>query len=128
MNLLVLIAVIFLAPLSVFAHGENTPGPHGGHIRMPGPFHTELLVNKDQSVQVYLLDIGFKNPLTKDSEVSVTFKDKKGSTDFKCTPSAESFLCQPAKPYGAKGELTVKATREKAVGAEAVYKLPLAKH
>lgn len=128
MKLSIFVAALSFFPLSLFAHGENTPGPHGGHIQMPGAFHTELLVNKDQSVQIYLLDVGFKNPVTKDSEVTLLFKDKNGTLDFKCSAKADYFLCLPQKAYGAKGELVVKAVRQKAVGAEAVYKLPLSKH
>ena len=56
-------ALIFstLTVLSVnlFAHGEDKPGPHGGYIRMPGSFHTEVVKEK-AGYRVYLLDINWK--------------------------------------------------------------------
>ena len=57
----------------VFAHGMNKPGPNGGEIRMPGPFHTEAKAEGANKLKVYLLDMNFKNPVTANSSVEVTF-------------------------------------------------------
>lgn len=120
--------LLVTCPGIALAHGENTPGPHNGAIQMPGAFHTELLLNKDQSVRIYLLDIHFQNPTTKDSSVAVSFKDKKNTTDFKCSAVGDYFECSPFKPYGTVGELIVKADRQKSPSTPAIYKLPLKGH
>lgn len=118
---------VFLLPSLCWAHGENKPGPHGGHIRMPGAFHTELVLEEDQSLSIYLLDMNFESPQIKDSNVEVFLKSKKGEKiPFKCMPMNEDhFHCMPEKKFSLKGELKIKAVRNKAAGNEAVYKLPL---
>lgn len=117
---------LFLTPTLTFAHGEEKPGPHGGHIQMPGAFHTELVLDKDQSAHIYLLDMNFTNPSIKDSSVEVTAKTKGKSVAFQCMIMNENhFHCTPEKKYPATAKIIVKAVREKAPGNEAVYKLPL---
>lgn len=120
----IILASLFL-PVFAHAHGEDQPGPHGGSIRMPGAFHTEVLVNNDKSVQVYLLDMNFKNPTLKDSKVAVRMENNKKSVPFKCMPMDDHFHCQAEGNSALKGKLIVEATRENAVGNEAVYELPL---
>ncbi len=61
-------AIVTTLSLNVFAHGEDKPGPHGGFIRMPGAFHTEVVKEKE-GYRVYLLDINWKNPSVLDSAV-----------------------------------------------------------
>jgi len=109
------------------AHGEDKPGPNQGHVQMPGAFHTELVLEADQSVRVYLIDIEFKNPTVKDSSVELRYKDGKDIIPFKCAPmGTDHFHCFTRKKYSLKkGELLVQATREKALGNLATYKLPL---
>lgn len=121
------LTALLLTPALSWAHGENKAGPHGGHIRMPGAFHTELVLNKDQDLQIYLLDMNFKNPSIKDSKVEVYAKSNSGTqVTFKCpTMGGDHFHCLPEMKFPLNGELVVKAVREKAVGNEAVYKLPL---
>lgn len=121
-----LFALLALLPALGWAHGEEKPGPHGGHVKMPGAFHVELNVDKDQSLHIFLLDMEFKNPTVKDSQISVSAKEGKKSTAFNCTVMGTNhFHCVPAQKYSTKSELIVKATREKAVGNEVVYNLPL---
>lgn len=110
-----------------FAHGEDAPGPNGGHIRMPGAFHTEVLYDaKTQDLHVYLLDIHFQNPTIQDSSVGATFQSGKEQIGYHCaTMDGNHFHCVPGKKFNPKGELVIKATRENAVGNEAVYKFPL---
>lgn len=125
-----LVALLMMPALS-WAHGENKTGPHGGHIRMPGAFHTELVLDQEQNVKIFLLDINFKNPSVKDSKVGVVAKSGKTLVNFKCTEMVEEaphFHCIPEQKFLLKGELIVKAVREKSVGNEAVYKLPLPYH
>lgn len=121
-----LLATLILLPSLSWAHGEDKAGPNGGHIQMPGAFHTELIVDKDQSAHIYLLDMNFQNPTTKDSDVKVIARTKKSEVKYNCNiMDGNHFHCVPTKKVSAKTDLIVQATREKAVGNEAVYKLPL---
>jgi hypothetical protein len=125
MKKILLLSLLF--PTFAMAHGEDKPGPHQGYLQMPGAFHTELVLDKDQSVHVYLLDIEFKNPTVQDSSVEVTYQNGKKIIPFKCTVmGSDHFHCLTSEKYSTKkGDFKVKATREKAVGNEAIYKLPL---
>jgi hypothetical protein len=123
-------SILFMMLISSFAsaHGMSELGPHKGYIQMPGAFHTEVLQNKDGSFKIYLLDIEFKNPMTEKSEVKAAVQaiHSKRKTDLMCMVMGDYFHCilegtQAIK----KGELFIAAKRGDAVGAEAVYKLPL---
>ncbi|WP_246845853.1 hypothetical protein [Bdellovibrio sp. ZAP7] len=120
-----LILTLTLAPTLASAHGGDKPGPHGGKIEMPGAFHTELVLDKDQSAHVYLLDMNFQNSTTKDSSAKVFARAKKVQIPFNCTVMQDHFHCVPTKKYSQDSEIVIKAVREKAVGNDAVYKLPL---
>lgn len=119
------LAALAFAPLFAGAHGDDKPGPHGGNVAMPGAFHTELILDKDQSAHIYLTDMSFKNPTTKDSSVKVFVRNNKTEVPFTCSIMDDHYHCIPTKKYPLKGELVILAVREKAVGNEAVYKLPL---
>lgn len=109
-----------------FAHGEDKAGPHGGYIRMPGAFHTEIVPNSNGQFKIYLLDINWKNPTVKNSQLHIKFLDKGVNDVVQCQTDVDYFLCQ--LPKGAtfkKGKISVKATRENAVGNEIKYQLPL---
>lgn len=108
--------------LTVFAHGEDKPGPHGGHIRMPGAFHTEIVKDKE-GYRVYLLDINWKNPSVLDSSVSANIQAGKKKTNLSCAKESDSYLCKSSLPE--KGELNITAKREGQTGHVAKYKLPL---
>lgn len=126
--ILLLALTLSFAPVRVFAHGENTPGPHGGSIRMPGLLHTEVLQSDIQHLRVYLLDIEFKNPVTTNSTLKVSIKGAKESKELKCSPDKEYFLCEVSDPEILnQGELIVEANREGQAGAPVSYKLPVPK-
>ncbi|AHI06159.1 hypothetical protein BDW_08295 [Bdellovibrio bacteriovorus W] len=111
-----------------FAHGEEAPGPHGGHIRMPGAFHTELNLDKKNEAHIYLLDMNFQNPTQTNSKVEMEYRSGKSKTAFKCgTMGKDHFHCKPEKALKGKGELVITATREGAPGNEAIYPFPLPK-
>lgn len=116
-----------LLPLMALAHGEEKAGPSGGHIRMPGAFHTELTIDKEQGAHIFLLDINFANPTVKDSKIEMKWSEGKKEISFKCAVmGGNHFHCIPDKKYPAKsGALRVTATRENAPGQEVIYKLPL---
>lgn len=121
-----LIALLLILPVFALAHGEDKPGPHGGHIQMPGAFHTELLIGKDGSAHIYLLDMEFKNPTTKDSQVTVTAQNKKSEVKFDCSiMGGNHYHCVPKKPVAKSSKLIIKAVREKVAANEATYQLPL---
>lgn len=106
----------------LWAHGDM--GPHGGKIEMPGPFHVEL-VGKLPIITVYLLDMNFENPTIKDSKVEVLLKMNKHQIPLKCSPKKEGFECVLRQKIAiSKGELVIKATREKAVGNESIFPIP----
>lgn len=112
--------------VNVFAHGEENPGPHGGHIKMPGGFHTELEMDPQQGAHIFLLDMSFENPTVKDSSVQARFKSGKTEIPFTCSVmGANHFHCVPQKKLPARGQLLIKPVREKAVGNEVIYELPL---
>lgn len=115
-------SIATILSLNVFAHGEDKPGPHGGFIRMPGAFHTEVLQTKE-GFRIYLLDINWKNPSVLDSSVTATIKTGKKKTELVCSQEEDSFLCKTATFK--KGVLTIMAKREGQMGIDANYKLPL---
>ncbi|MDZ4726091.1 MAG: hypothetical protein SH817_08035 [Leptospira sp.] len=115
---------VAISPL--FAHGEHKPGPHGGEIRMPGAFHTEVSSYKDLGFKVYLLDINFENPISKDSYVQGKVLSKGKEIALKCSTHPDHFYCEFPKGISLnEGELILSPTRAGNKGAEAKYKLPL---
>lgn len=119
----------FFAIAIAQAHGEDKPGPHGGAIRMPGAFHTEVVQINHQQIRVYLLDIDWKNPSTQNSTVDASFMGtKKPQKDLaKCKPRQDFFLCDFNKKLNITkaGKILLTAEREGQKGAEVVYETPL---
>ena len=126
MKQLLVSLIITLVTIQIFAHGEDKPGPHGGHIKMPANFHTEVIADQDGSFHVYLLDIQFQNPTIKDSEIKAYTKNGKKRTNLKCSVMGTNhFHCKAAKPIRS-GSLILKAKREGTwAGMDATYDLPL---
>lgn len=119
---LALIMSISIFSKFAFAHGENIPGPHGGYIRMPGAFHTELLPEKD-GYRVFLLDINWKNPSVMDSSVSAVLVINSKKTELICNKESDSFFCKPKSTTA--GILEITAKREGQNGGISSYQLPL---
>jgi len=125
-----LVMVSFLgASTSLLAHGEGTPGPNGGKIRMPGAFHTELVATKDDKIwRVFLLDIAFKNPVTADSTVQLKYRGEAFplGQEAACAAKRNFFEChfKAAIPTQA-GTIEVTASRQGLAGGVAQYELPL---
>lgn len=136
MMLGVLSAVILALPLSAGAHTdeyfESVQAPHGGQLRMTGPYHMELLA-KDGELTVYVTDhadniIGVDGGLAKATVETGSNRTQvhlhpvggnilKGAGTFSLTPStvvivfmklpnqdgyAARFM--PLKPKGEQGE------------------------
>lgn len=111
---------------NAFAHGEDIAGPHGGFIRMPGAFHTELVLKTPTTLSIYLLDINWKNPMVKNSGVKVKFINQGKTIDLNCKPIQGHFECSaPNTVFGESGTIKITAHRLKNKGEDAVYELPL---
>lgn len=125
---LILTALAGFAPISASAHGEDKPGPHGGQIRMPGAFHTELKLRDKRRVTLYLLDMEWKNPVTENSSLTVTFIRAKAKLqkDLDCKPAGAAFECSlPDKLSWKSGdELRVLASRAGQTGIPVSYHYP----
>ena len=123
--ILTLSLILTFASFGAFAHGEDKPGPNGGHIKMPSNFHTELLLQPNNELKIFLLDIQFKNPTTEQSSVNAFYKNKKRQINLKCKPVNTYYACS-GLPQAFKGTVFIKANR---LGAEAnlnaEYKFPL---
>lgn len=121
-KLSLIITTIAVFSTIAFSHGEDKPGPHGGFIKMPGAFHTEVVVVSKHQVKVYLLDMDWKNPTTEKSSVMVN--------NVNCKPDDKAFTCDLGKKVDLhkKGKLEVKATRQEQQGNMATYELPLNRH
>ena len=121
-----LLFVLCFCSAQVLAHGEDTPGPHGGYVRMPGAFHTELVPGKNQAFDVYLLDINWTNPSVRSSKVDAHISQKKKSTRLVCEISGDHFRCRIPQGIDLKsGSIEVLAEREGQKGIPAIYNLPL---
>lgn len=108
-----------------FGHGENKVGPHGGFIRMPGAFHTEV-VETEKAFHVYLLDIEWKNPTTKNSSVALELERGGKRIALPCAKKREFFACiKPNEPLKDLSGVVVKSTRDGQTGAPMPYEYPL---
>ena len=119
--------LIFMAmfPLKLFAHGEDKLGPHGGFIRMPGAFHTEVL-QKNGNLFVYILDVTWKDPQTENSSVEAFLKKNGKESSLVCSAKKDVFQCTlPRNEKLEAGELIVKGKRGTVPPGVAIYDLPL---
>ena len=109
-----------------FAHGEDKKGPNGGFVRMPGAFHTELVLAGKNKIKIFLLDIDWKNPSVLKSNIQVSYSGQT-STDGTCAVQKKYFLCSFPKSVNLykKGELKITAQREEQKGNQVIYVLPL---
>ncbi len=122
----ILVFSVLLAIQPVVAHGEHKPGPNGGVIRMPGAFHTEVLPYKNLGFKVYLLDINFENPTSKNSNVGATIVNAGKEVRLQCSGHPDHFYCELPKGASlAEGELHLSPVWKGQKGAEVKYNLPL---
>lgn len=120
---IILLSILLISSV-LMAHGMDKLGPNNGYIQMPGSFHTELVRNKDGSLNVYLLDVAFKNPMVKNSSVKAVFKLNR-STELKCVAVQDHFQCTGLDKGADSGDLIINATRDGVKSDTAIYKLPL---
>lgn len=120
------LAFVIVTFENAFSHGEDKPGPHGGSIQMPGPFHTEILQPSKTGFTVYLLDLNWKNPTVKNSKVVVSLQQNKNIIASKCESKSDFFSCDfPNTINIATGKLILRAERDGQKGIPAEYELPL---
>ena len=110
MKTLVIALFILFQSNPTLAHGENIAGPHGGEIKMPANFHTELVKNEDGIFKVYLLDIDFQGATVDKSSVTGHIKDGKKKISLSCKKATDHFICKTTKPIKS-GTLVLQTTR-----------------
>ncbi|NUN05301.1 MAG: hypothetical protein HUU57_06030 [Bdellovibrio sp.] len=125
MKVIILILSV-CASLNALAHGEDRLGPNGGYVRMPGAYHTEIVLDGKNKLKVYLLDIDWKNPTTKNSSVEAVHLPQQKEA-VKCQMQVTYFEC--VFPTGInltkKGQIVLRTQRDGQKGNEATYDLPL---
>lgn len=123
-----LVSVLFFCIGSIaLGHGEDKLGPHGGFIKMPGAFHTEVVPRPPSQISVYLLDMNWKLPTVENSEVKLSYIGPKGEESLKCGKKKDYFECTlPSKRSLTQGALDLTAKRLGASGNKVRYDLPLA--
>jgi hypothetical protein len=125
-----LLSLLLTATGRVYAHGMNALGPHGGYIKMPGDFHTELVETKT-NFHLYLLDMKFQNPTTENSSVSITYNSSSNSTVNSSSPTVceavkNNFIC--LKPKDGMKEIksiTFSIKKKQGPPRSALYHWPL---
>lgn len=124
MKFILSVLVLILHSGQSFAHGEDKPGPHGGFIRMPGAFHTEVVKTGKSSARIFLIDINWKDPMTKNSSVKAEIG---GASKGDCKAQGNFFQCSFSNDVdlNKKGELKIIAERNGMKGAPIIYELPL---
>ncbi len=94
---------------------------------MPGPFHVEVVTDSGV-VDVYLLDMQFKNPQVDDSSVKVTLERIGEQLVLECQVANTKIMFSCLLPNDEKldsGRLLINATRGGSPGAPMSYELPL---
>lgn len=122
-----IVLVLMTFAFGAQAHGGDKPGPNGGSVFMPGPYHVELVEDGSGGMMVFLLDMEFKNPVIQNSEVKVIAGGKSGKTDLTCPAMGNHFHCRASGKSFAKGELKVTSRRDGVKGNLVATKWPLPK-
>lgn len=122
-----LLVLVSWASSLAFAHGMDKPGPHGGYVRMPGAFHTEIVPSSDNVWNVYLLDDNLKNATNQNSSVSGFVQIGKEKLPLVCEVKEDHFVCSLVNnaPKSNRSQLRLEAKRNAGVMGIAIYKLPL---
>lgn len=123
-NFLKLITIILI---SLSAVAEDELGPHQGQVKSAGPFLAEVLVNRDGSFDVYLLNSETKKPTVRYSYVTgSTEGPAQAKQEILCVAQKEYFECYPRAGSLKKAKkLTLNLARENVTGNDLVFNLPL---
>jgi len=113
---LFLSAALLFAGTAVFAHDDATldkmKAPNGGQLRMAGPYHFELLVDKnnkeakDSQVTVYLTDHGEKKIPAAGTSGTATILAGKSKVTVPLSPAGDNKLSGIGK-YVSDGHMKV---------------------
>jgi len=123
-QLKLLFSAILVSQLA-YGHGEDKRGPHGGYIRMPGAFHTEV-VETENTFRIYLLDIAWKNPTTNESSVQLKLEIAGKAKTVSCEKQQNYFSCpKPKAELNNMHRLVVEPVRQGQRGAPMPYEYPL---
>lgn len=120
------VTIVLMGGHAAVAHGEDVPGPHGGEIRMPGAYHTEVILLARNRLRIFLLDMSWKNPTIQNSEVGAVVRGKTDSRAV-CEKEDNTFVCTFGDDVNLskKGSFEIQSTRDGVKGATAKYKTPL---
>lgn len=109
-----------------YSHGMDKPGPHGGYIRMPGAYHTEVVPMQEGGWRVYLLSDNLKEPTTRRSVVSGHLETKGGIVPLKCVALTDYFQCTSQISLDVTpAQLRIRSSRDGGAPGLAIYRLPL---
>lgn len=86
--LLVLAATVHAHDNSYF---DNNPSPHGGQVRMAGPFHLELILDRD-ALTVYVMNHANQPEASQGLDASAVILDSHGKTRLQLAPGEGNVL------------------------------------
>ncbi|MES2800920.1 MAG: hypothetical protein V4654_00380 [Bdellovibrionota bacterium] len=121
------LSVLIISLLSSYAFADDELGPHQGHIKSAGPFLVEVLINKDGSFDVYLLDSETKKSTVRYSYVTgSTEGPAQAKQEILCVAQKEYFECYPRAGNIKKAKkLSLSLARQNISGNDVVFALPI---
>ena len=121
------LSVLIISLFSCLAFAQDGElGPHQGQIRSAGPFLAEVLINKDGSFDVYLLDAISKVASKRYSYVTGSTEGPQGKQEILCVAQKDYFECYPRAGSIKKAKkLTLNLARENVTGNDIVFNLPI---
>lgn len=91
-----LIAATMTISISAWAHSnaylDTIKAPHGGQLRMSGPYHMELVAVTPGELTVYVTDHGDAPQMTAGAEGVAKIKNGKKEVSVKLEPAGENIL------------------------------------
>lgn len=121
-----ILACFISEPISL-AHGESQPGPHNGFIRMPGTYHTELVMDQPTAtLQIYILDMNFKPLNTDQAEIHAFYTQDKAPNQRQKLPCAKRgsfFACKAREIRLDSGTIFVQSKLRNENGKDVAYAL-----
>lgn len=90
------LAALFAVSAPVWAHSneylDSLQAPHGGQLRMSGPYHMELVVSTPGELTVYVTDHGDTPQVTVGAEGTAKVKNGKKEAAVKLEPAGSNML------------------------------------
>lgn len=124
-NQLSLFLISFFSTIT-YAQEVNQIGPHKGQIQKAGEIYTEMLLEKDKSYSVYLLDSKLQKMLIKDTAINLTYKNSTEAINFNCRSVGDHYRCMPGRPINkSQGQMILEVLTANNKDVQAVYLPPL---